>query len=332
MKYITVTLNPALDMNIALSGPLMTEGLNRSVGAAFSPGGKGINVSRTLRALGCDSDAICILGGFTGAKVKQMLMSEGVSVRAISSTADTRVNISIMSPDYTFSGKQCEINNPPVRGEEGALDKDFLAGKNAGIRPAEETAEILKKVNILLQKLLDQNGAENTAVIFAGSIPPDMPQNTYAALIRYCRERGALTVCDCDGDALRYALAARPDYIKPNLDELTQLSERRILKDPIGVAASEISVTTACETTVLATAGALGAYLVKGHDIKHVASVPVERVLTPKGAGDSFLAAYLYAKYDCGMDEKKSLAAAARVASKKIATEGGRYPDLTAAV
>ena len=95
---------------------------------------------------------------------------------------------------------------------------------------------------------------------------------------------------------------------------------------------AEISVTTACETTVLATAGALGAYLVKGHDIKHVASVPVERVLTPKGAGDSFLAAYLYAKYDCGMDEKKSLAAAARVASKKIATEGGRYPDLTAAV
>jgi hypothetical protein len=32
------------------------------------------------------------------------------------------------------------------------------------------------------------------------------------------------------------------------------------------------------------------------------------------------------------MDEKKSLAAAARVASKKIATEGGRYPDLTVAV
>ena len=31
MKYITVTLNPALDMNIALSGPLATEGLNRSV-------------------------------------------------------------------------------------------------------------------------------------------------------------------------------------------------------------------------------------------------------------------------------------------------------------
>ena len=41
MKYITVTLNPALDMNIALSGPLMTEGLNRSVGAAFPPEEKG---------------------------------------------------------------------------------------------------------------------------------------------------------------------------------------------------------------------------------------------------------------------------------------------------
>ena len=212
------------------------------------------------------------------------------------------------------------------------LDKDFLSGKNSGIRPAEETAEILKKVNILLRKLLDQTGAEDTVVIFAGSIPPDMPQNTYAALIRYCRERGALTVCDCDGDALRYALAAHPHYIKPNLDELTQLSERRILKDQIGVAVSEISVTTDCETTVLATAGSLGAYLVKGHDIQHVASVPVERVLTPKGAGDTFLAAYLFAKYECGMEEKKALSTAARVASKKIATEGGRYPDLTAVI
>ena len=332
MKYITVTLNPALDMNIALSGPLATEGLNRSVGASFSPGGKGINVSRTLRALGCDSDAICILGGFTGAKVKSMLNSEGVSVRAISSTADTRVNISIVSPDYSFSGKQCEINNPPVRGDESVLDRDFLSKNNGGIRPAEETADILKKVTILLQKLLDQNGAENTAVIFAGSIPPDMPQNTYESLIRYCRARGALTVCDCDGDALRYALSAHPDYIKPNLDELTQLSERRIMRDQIGIAASEISVTTDCETTVLATAGALGAYLVKGHDAMHVASVPVERVYTPKGAGDSFLAAYLYAKYERGMDEKKSMNAAARVASKKIATQGGKYPDLSTVI
>ena len=84
--------------------------------------------------------------------------------------------------------------------------------------------------------------------------------------------------------------------------------------------------------TVLATAGALGAYLVKGHDAMHVASVPVERVYTPKGAGDSFLAAYLYAKYERGMDEKKSMNAAARVASKKIATQGGKYPDLSTAI
>ena len=63
MKYITVTLNPALDMNIALSGPLATEGLNRSVGAAFSPGGKGINVSKTVFALGGKTLALGILGG-----------------------------------------------------------------------------------------------------------------------------------------------------------------------------------------------------------------------------------------------------------------------------
>ena len=104
------------------------------------------------------------------------------------------------------------------------------------------------------------------------------------------------------------------------------------MRDQIGIAASEISVTTDSKTTVIATAGALGAYLVKGHEAMHVASIPVERVYTPKGAGYSFLAAYLYAKYECGMDEKKSMNAAARVASKKIATQGGRYPDLHAEI
>jgi 1-phosphofructokinase len=77
MKYITVTLNPALDMNIALSGPLATEGLNRSVGASFSPGGKGINVSAVLTTLGIPNTAVFFSAGFVGEEITRLLSVSG---------------------------------------------------------------------------------------------------------------------------------------------------------------------------------------------------------------------------------------------------------------
>ena len=313
MTFITLTLNPALDMNVSLSAPLVTDGLNRSDAASFSPGGKGINVSRALRALGVDSDAVCILGGFTGAKVKNRLAEEGVRVRAISTTAETRLNLSIVTPD----GQQCEINNPPG-----------CSGGNTAIRPAEETAELLLKVRLMLRRLIEQSGGEPTAVILAGSIPPDMPKNAYAMLIEMCRRLGALTVCDCDGDALRYALSAHPDYIKPNLSELSGLTERRLTPEQIPAAAAEICVTTGGDTAVLATAGEHGAYLCRGQEQFSAPGARVERVRTLKGAGDTFLAAFLAAHYNQGMKERAALKYAAVAAAKKIETPGGAYPDL----
>lgn len=319
MKFVTVTLNPALDMNITLSVPLVTDGLNRSESAAFSPGGKGINVSRALHAFGYDSDCICVLGGFTGAKVKAMLKEEGVNVRAVATTADTRLNISVLS-----QGSQCEINNPPMRPKEA----DAPASQDGGIRPTNETADILDKVNRMICRIIEQNAGEQTAVILAGSIPPDMPQNTYATIVRTVHSMGALAVCDCDGEALRSVLPACPDYIKPNLDELSALTERRLTREQIPSAASEISITTNGRTAVIATAGSSGAYLARGHESFYAPSSHVERVRTLKGAGDTFLAAYLLARYDRELTEVQSLKFAANAAARKIATPGGDYPDL----
>lgn len=322
MKFITVTLNPALDMNITLPGPLQIEGLNRSEAAAFSPGGKGVNVSRALRALGCDSDAICILGGFTGARVRSMLIDEGVDVRVIATGADTRVNISLITPEGMLKGTQCEINNPPMKSQE---NRDIAA-----IRPTTETADLLAKTRLLLRRLIQKNSGERTVVIFSGSIPSDMPQNTYAELIRASASMGALTVCDCDGDALRHCLAARPDYIKPNQDELSALTERRVIRDQIPMAAQEISIATEGRTAVLATAGAQGAYLVRGRDCVFTPSVYVEKVRALKGAGDTFLAAFLYAAYVQNLKDPAALAFAARMASRKISTPDGVFPPMQA--
>lgn len=326
MKFITVTLNPALDMNINTLNPIDPEGLNRSESAAFSPGGKGINVSRALRALGKESDAVCILGGFTGSKIRSMLLEEGVNVRVIATTAETRLNISVVTPD----GRQCEINNPPIRTAGGDEDETNARSAGAGIRPASETGQLLTKTRILLRKLIERNTAEGerSVVILAGSIPPDMPKNTYAELISLCREKNAITACDCDGDALRHALSAHPDYIKPNMDELAALTGRRLTKEMLPQAAQEICVSTGGVTQVIATAGPHGAFLCRSRDTLHAASVKVDRVRTLKGAGDTYLAAFLHYLYNRGYSEDAALSAAARCAAKKISTAGGAYPDL----
>ena len=329
MKFITVTLNPALDLTITMKGEIVLDGLNRSEKATVSPGGKGINVSRALCAVGCESDAICLLGGFTGARIRKMLTEEGVTARVIATSADTRINLSIMQQNLPGGTRQCEINNPPMRGETDEEENKNSAA--SGIRPASETAEIILKVKTLIRRLVMKNEreGEKTMVILAGSIPPDIPKNIYADMIRFCRSIGALTVCDSDGEALRAAVAAHPDYIKPNFEEISSLMERRIPKEQMGASAAELSVTTGGETSVLMTAGSSGAYLARSRKTLFTPAVKVERVRTLKGAGDTFLAAFLYALHKNATDAA-ALQFAARAASVFISTDGGVYTGLSA--
>ena len=61
----TVTLNPALDKTVEIPS-FTTDGVNRITSIRTDPGGKGINVSKVVAALGSTSRALGILGGSTG--------------------------------------------------------------------------------------------------------------------------------------------------------------------------------------------------------------------------------------------------------------------------
>ena len=49
---ITITLNPAMDRTLRIEQPLQVNMLNRASSTSVEPGGKGINVSRAVKALG----------------------------------------------------------------------------------------------------------------------------------------------------------------------------------------------------------------------------------------------------------------------------------------
>ena len=68
----TVTLSPALDRTLTIPG--FTAGrVNRVESVRLDPGGKGINVSKNLLAMGVTNRALGLLGGDTGERIEAAL-------------------------------------------------------------------------------------------------------------------------------------------------------------------------------------------------------------------------------------------------------------------
>lgn len=66
----TITFNPALDYTIKIQN-LKTGEINRSEEEHILAGGKGINVSIVLNALGIETTALGFIAGFVGDEIER---------------------------------------------------------------------------------------------------------------------------------------------------------------------------------------------------------------------------------------------------------------------
>ena len=73
----TVTFNPALDYVVWMDA-LRPGEINRTQSEAIQYGGKGINVSTVLSALGVENVALGFLAGFTGRALEEGLHNLGI--------------------------------------------------------------------------------------------------------------------------------------------------------------------------------------------------------------------------------------------------------------
>ena len=71
-------------------------GVNRPVAVHARPGGKGLNVARTLRALGADVLVIGLAGGVTGAGVAAGLAALGVPAAFTAISGETRRTFTVV--------------------------------------------------------------------------------------------------------------------------------------------------------------------------------------------------------------------------------------------
>jgi fructose-1-phosphate kinase PfkB-like protein len=203
---VTVTLNPALDLTYRVDA-LIPHTTIRVRSVTERPGGKGLNVARVLHALHEPVLATGLLGGPTGARVRDLLAAEhAVAADFVPIAAETRRTIAVLD------------------------DRDATLFNEPGPRvTAPEWATFRRHYANLLP------GA--TVVVLAGSLPAGLPTDAYAHLIRLARQHDVRVVLDTSGPALAAAVPAGPDVVKPNEPELRALLSRSPTGSPAAAAA-----------------------------------------------------------------------------------------------
>ncbi len=198
---ITVTLNAAIDKSLAV--PNFRFGRrHRTVEQRTMAGGKGVNIARTLKALGQPVIATGFAGGATGTHIVEQLTEESILNDFVRIREESRTNTSVLDPT---TGAQTEINErgPSVTAREVELFRDKL--------------------------LYLARGA--AIVVFAGSLPRGVEPDLYASLIRDLERSEVTTVVDTDGEPLRHAVRAEPDLVSPNVLEAEELVGHEFASD-----------------------------------------------------------------------------------------------------
>jgi tagatose 6-phosphate kinase len=260
---LVTALNPALDVTHHVDG-VDWSGVNRPSQVRDRPGGKGLNVARTLRAVGAPVRVLGLAGGITGAGVGSALADLGVPATFTRIGGETRRTFTIVD---SRRGAAALFNEPGPR-----------------VSP-QEYAEFLVEYENALPGC--------TAVVLSGSLPPGVPTDTYAGLVVMATAAGVPCVLDAHGDALLRGVAARPAVVKPNLAELEALAGRR-LSTPSGpdtraVALAAEELRGAGPGAVVVTLGPAGLWAATG-DGSWRARPPCQVAGNATGAGDAVAA------------------------------------------
>lgn len=291
----TVTLNPAIDKTAVISG-FRAGTLNRIESLREDVGGKGINVSRCLRALGAESTAAVILAGGAGRKCREYLESAGIGVLCEEVPGETRTNLKIADP---LRGENTDINEPGP--------------------------EVPEEVLARLRERIAEKLCAGDTVILSGSLPRRADKGLYAAWCARFSACGARVILDADGEALRLGLAQKPWLIKPNHEELAALAGVDA-EDPAALLRAGEALRAAGVGRVVISRGGAGAIFLteEGSFSAEPLSVPVKSTV---GAGDSMVAALAFAA-ERGLGAEETVRLSMAMGAASVMLPGTGAPDV----
>jgi 1-phosphofructokinase len=275
-KIVTITLNPALDHTVHI--PQFQAGaVNRVQQQRIDPGGKGINVAKVVRALGYPVAVTGFLGQDNSKVFHEYFQRQAINNYFVEVAGAARVNIKIVDDQ---SEKVTEINFPGLESSGGDLER--LIGA--------------------IQRLAD----EHQWFVLAGSLPQGLPDTIYQRLIAIVKQQGVKVLLDSSGPALREGIKAIPDAIKPNLEELSQLMGKPLVKEP-EIRKAIADLLAGGIQQVIVTLGAQGAIIAEKDQTLRVRP-PTVAAKSTVGAGDALVAGFVV-----GRTQGLSLADCARL-------------------
>jgi 1-phosphofructokinase family hexose kinase len=257
----TLTLNPALDRELTVS-EIKNNSVLRTLNLRLDFGGKGLNVSRALAALGAENTAVGFAGGVTGQRILDGLNRLKIHTDFVQILGETRTNINIVS------------QNAP----------NIIKVNEAGpIVTADEQSQLVDKVRSL--------ASPGDWWVMSGSLPPGVPVTIYADLIKLVQQAGAHAILDTSGKPLHAGVDAGPFLVKPNAMEATELTGvKRILAQPRAAVAA---IHERGPANVLISIGKTGAIFSDGSRLMLAHSPGIEEQ-NPIGAGDSAVAGLVW--------------------------------------
>lgn len=292
----TVTLNPAVDKTVEINDFKVGE-VNRISSIRLDAGGKGINVSKTIKALDGSSIATGFLAGRNGDYIKDCLDKMQVPGDFLFVKGETRTNLKVVD---RRNKTNTDINEPGL---------------------IEVTEEDLYQ----LESKLFSDMSKDDILVLSGSIPSNVPVTIYREWTERANKSGIRVFLDADRELLEEGLKAGPYLVKPNLAELEILLGRK-LDDMNEIVRAGRSLLDRGIKTAAISLGADGAVFFHGEHAIYAEGLKVE-VKSTVGAGDAMVAALALA-IDRGYGLEKAVSLSVAAGTANVASEGTKPPDL----
>lgn len=255
----TYTLNPAIDYYMQVDQDLMDTEVNRAKEVILKAAGKGINVSAALDAMGIDSTAAAVLGGFTGNFIKEHILSyKHIRLLEIPVEGANRINVKIHQEHKALC-----VNAKGPKVDEKTKEKIFSC---------------LNSINA------------SDYVMICGSMMKGFDEDFIYQLSMKVHDSGAKLILDMESLSFELLKKCRPYLIKPNLYEFKMLMKQEEMPDQ-QLDSALYQANQAGIENVLLSLGKEGALLQTSDGLYRMTQKEIEAV-NQVGCGDAMLAAF----------------------------------------
>lgn len=255
---VTVTLNTAIDRTYFIQDFVWNQTI-RATKSALGMGGRATDASWILGELGYENCVMGFAAGTVGRQMEKMLNDRGCSTDLVWVKGETRTAIIVIS-------------------ESGKGQSTLISG---GLEiESKDVEDFQKKYTERLQKA--------NCIVIGGSVPQGLDSTIYTELIKEARQANLPVVFDASGPGLKAGLEGHPTIVKPNIDEISYLVNRKVSTLSEAYQAG-LELKSKYGTDFIVTLGSEGALAILSDQSYFIPALNIP-VVSTAGAGDGVLA------------------------------------------